>query len=772
MARENFLNLLEDFEKHKNYELIIFTTYSFDAFFFDNVLLRVLKQNNPRSEIIILVDAEHYPKPQESTDATGVEYALIPIPNSVFHPKLFLFYNKKGSLVYVGSHNLTLSGFIHNFELCCKLRNEEAITDSLEYVLLTLRKVFDKENYFVKRIEEVLKERPKQSENGTHLIHNFDSPILHKTLDIIKEKKIMIDKVTVIAPFFSAEKQLLSLIHSAVGVNEIVVCIQKYNHNLDVDSITGLPFVSIKEVVPKDNRRIHSKLILFEGPKENYLLMGSPNFTINALEKTAGIGNFEVSTLLMLQDKALFKELEIKKIRNDEVIKTKRIEDTRLESETKAYEVFLTASHLDIFNRLMLNFKANIDEKEFTLNIHHPRAERIEVPVLVGKSRSSVVVPIDGKILSGSSIWLSDSTGNLVSNVIRVYNPSEQGLASRYYGANLKQIPELIAHSKQLEEMLQIIAALFMEERIEHEVGKQKYSVSGPSPGRIISTGASEDILEMIKDLLRIPRAKPIETRTERTPPSDKAAMVEPSEIVRPVNLDIEIAKILEKFKKAFEIRKLSFDNSPLMYSIYILIILKLLGFVSPSRRNEILRRQIANLSELLDEYGISKEKQEGELLTFLSILIHIQNQISGYWHSIIRRLVGQIEPILFSEDDPLKGLQFADKIPEFLGKVKLQPAGDINEYRKAIAFIVSQMIKEKSSRVQTNCVRKLTDQMLILSGPPPSTDHLKALFAFWVLEKILQYNSHLKLIAMSIIGKSENFRGFTKTLVDDMLKI
>jgi len=770
MVAENFLNLLEDFEKQKNYELLLFTTYSFDAYFFDNVLLRVLKQNNPGSEIIILVDAEHYPKPQESTDATGVEYALIPIPHAVFHPKLFLFYSKKGSLVYVGSHNLTLSGFTHNLELCCKLSDEEVITDSLEYVLLSLQEVFDKDNHWVKRIEEILKERPQRLEKTTFLIHNFNSPILHKALGIIKQKETGIERATVIAPFFSGERHLLSLMHSTIGVDQIVVCIQRYNHNLDVDNVISLPFVTINEVLTKDNRRIHLKSILFETPKEKYLLMGSPNFTINALDRTVGMGNFEVAMMLNLQDDSLFEELEFKTIRREEALETKRADDTRLALQTKTAEVFLTASYLDIFNRLVLNFKAPAEEKEFTLNIHHPRAEKIEVHINLGKSTKSLVMSVSSKILTGSYVWLTDSTGNTVSNIIRIYNPGEQGVAARYYGVDFKEIPELIANSRQLEEMLQIIAALFTGEKIEHGISEKKYSPAGPSPGRIISTESSEDILEAIKNLLRIPRVGTVHARAEQLPPSG-STRVDQIEEVRRANLDDEIENILGKLARAFEVRLLSKNNSPLMYSIYTLIALKLLEFVTQIKRKEMLRRQVYEVSELLRTYGISKEKQEDELLTFLSTLIHVRSQVSADWRDVVRRLLGRIEPILFSEDNALKGLQFADSIPIFLEKVKLQP-GNVDEYRKAIALIISEIIREKNSRIQTDFVKKLTYQMLILSGSPPHADHRKALFAFRILEKVLSENPQLKTAVKLILERNKDTKGFRRTLVDDILKI
>ena len=74
MVSENFLNLLEEIEGLRNIELAIFTTYSFDHVFFEHVLMRELRRNNPGVTIAVLVDNEHYPNARDFSDSTGTEY--------------------------------------------------------------------------------------------------------------------------------------------------------------------------------------------------------------------------------------------------------------------------------------------------------------------------------------------------------------------------------------------------------------------------------------------------------------------------------------------------------------------------------------------------------------------------------------------------------------------------------------------------------------------------------------------------------------------------
>ena len=87
----NLLTSLNEFLRIS--DKCIFTTYSFQPYFFENYVIR--KMNDPSVEnVSIIIDNKTYYKTfNESITSAGCNYSLSPIvlkKNSVFHPKVFL----------------------------------------------------------------------------------------------------------------------------------------------------------------------------------------------------------------------------------------------------------------------------------------------------------------------------------------------------------------------------------------------------------------------------------------------------------------------------------------------------------------------------------------------------------------------------------------------------------------------------------------------------------------------------------------------------------
>lgn len=280
MVKENFLNLLQEIERLRDVEIAIFATYCFDHVFFENVLMRGLRRNNPGIIIIVLVDFEHYPKPTDFSESTGTEYLLLPVSKILFHPKLFLFLSDKKGVAYIGSHNLTLNGITHNLELTLRTEESPLIRDAIDFLVSIMNEVLGEKNSLNDTLAGYKEKfRPdKEGRLGIRLIHNIKHPILQTALDMLTKGMNRISDVVIFAPFFSSEKQLLEKISTSTGARRVNVCIQRNNHNLHVENLSGLPFVTMKEVIPKENRRMHSKFLIFKG-KKRFALVGSPNFT-------------------------------------------------------------------------------------------------------------------------------------------------------------------------------------------------------------------------------------------------------------------------------------------------------------------------------------------------------------------------------------------------------------------------------------------------------------------------------------------------------------
>ncbi|MFH2001746.1 MAG: hypothetical protein ABIK28_18820 [Planctomycetota bacterium] len=100
----------------------LLTTYSLDLAFFETEIFNRLQDKSPDIDLVLLADQATY---REIATAgrfvrkAESEYRFIPVnhPCGVFHPKVFLFMGSDWARVYVGSANLTSTGFGRNLEI-------------------------------------------------------------------------------------------------------------------------------------------------------------------------------------------------------------------------------------------------------------------------------------------------------------------------------------------------------------------------------------------------------------------------------------------------------------------------------------------------------------------------------------------------------------------------------------------------------------------------------------------------------------------------------
>jgi hypothetical protein len=107
--------------KRGGWEGSLFTTFNATLPFYEDVVLRKLTAVGCRNNVV-LMDRQQcalaYASEATRPRMAGSAYTLIPIHvNGAFHPKLALLAGKKRANVFVGSHNLTISGFGYNREV-------------------------------------------------------------------------------------------------------------------------------------------------------------------------------------------------------------------------------------------------------------------------------------------------------------------------------------------------------------------------------------------------------------------------------------------------------------------------------------------------------------------------------------------------------------------------------------------------------------------------------------------------------------------------------
>ena len=213
MVDENTINLLETITKQKKNDLIIFTTFTFDPIFFDAYMLRILQKNNPDATIIILMDFKQYTKiKDEFTEVTGHEYVLIPIDSKqVFHSKIFMFISESKKQIFLGSHNLTLSGLTQNLELCFSSNDTVLFENCINYVNSLLKNHYS-EHIAYKKIEQYVDGKATEQ----RLLHNEKEAILDQCLRSISSLSNTIEEVIIFSPYFSKTEKLVEIINDKV----------------------------------------------------------------------------------------------------------------------------------------------------------------------------------------------------------------------------------------------------------------------------------------------------------------------------------------------------------------------------------------------------------------------------------------------------------------------------------------------------------------------------------------------------------------------------
>lgn len=608
---EKSINLLETIKKEKNNDLIVFTTFVFDPIFFDGYILRKLKQNNPNSIIIVLMDSKIYSTIEnEFTSETGKEYALIPVDGNLFHSKIFLFKSKSKSKVLIGSHNLTLSGITQNLELSFDSDNEQLASDSLEYIASLLRKNLDSKNPWYKRLEPFLK-----NTKNSILITNEKDSILDQTLNLVKNQTKRVNEIIVFSPYFSKVELIIKKLLD-LNPKEIKICVQKNNHNLDTINLKNFTSVSLNEVTPNNLRRLHSKFIVFRSSGKDLILMGSPNFTSPALLETSTIGNYETA-LLLEEDYELFsKNFKITSITEKDVKNSKR-PDKITSVHFQRPQIMINFAYFDDFGRLNIEYKSKIraDVNLFSEN----EKTNTSISIESGKQTIQVLsVPI-----TVNKIWISKDN-KIISNRVRVCSPKVMKIRTGLVLEDSKSVQKVLSEVVSLEDIENILLNVFPQpnERIS-DYSQSHPDIPIPMPGKHTSHNANQGRFNILSRL--ISNSSP-RNKSSSPPEEGKTGIKHPQQTKEP---DESIFDLIKKFTKRFEKEVILKTTITKRYSIYLVIALKLIKKI---KTGEIIGKTsesvISGLNSMIVKDTSFSNFSITEKMEILYLLITLANEV------------------------------------------------------------------------------------------------------------------------------------------------
>jgi hypothetical protein len=282
--------------------IALLSTYQFDPVFFERRVLTSPALSGAR-RIVVFVDARHWSELlQDDIPARFLNrrYLVIPVHRSagVFHPKLNLLTGDDGTQVICGSNNLTRSGCASNLELLNSVRFARETAERFELDLAResvefFSRLLDEADPEISRIAtewlaELRAESPwltrnDEGERGPiRLIHTYGQETIWKQLvEHLSTKRPT--KFLVISPFHDSSGEMTRRLRKQWPRARIEILVQQSYTNLPVKAVSKIKGLSLSEL-RGSSRRLHAKLLAWEGRGLSGALVGSANFTTAAMD--------------------------------------------------------------------------------------------------------------------------------------------------------------------------------------------------------------------------------------------------------------------------------------------------------------------------------------------------------------------------------------------------------------------------------------------------------------------------------------------------------
>ena len=304
--------LIEEIIKSKGYSIALFTTFNFEIEFFERAILGRLYENGIR-KVSLFVDADEFEKSLKSIDAArtniglGKKYIVSPVSiHGAFHPKIVLLLGERKARLIVASANITTNGYErHNevFNVIDYTEKDKAYQDIIVAAINSFI-AMNKISYFldgdlIKEITDFVYYRKCQINGERYLLTSCEGTILEQVMGKI-EKSVTSIKIAV--PYYDNKAAALKDLQMMFPDTEIKLYVQQGTSTIpkeyiDKHEISIFDMFTDTASVGKGNF-YHGKVFLFKTEDKDYILYGSANCTVSALEKThTDGGNVEADIL-------------------------------------------------------------------------------------------------------------------------------------------------------------------------------------------------------------------------------------------------------------------------------------------------------------------------------------------------------------------------------------------------------------------------------------------------------------------------------------------
>jgi phosphatidylserine/phosphatidylglycerophosphate/cardiolipin synthase-like enzyme len=320
LAELNQISILDDIQKiRQRYELSFITTFNAYLPFYESVIFRRLKAAGSRVNTV-LMDAIQcaavFQDPHTKPILAGRDYTLIPISvaGGAFHPKLLFFIGKHRCKLYVGSHNLTLSGFGRNRELTAAF---EVDRDSDLEDLAVFRKAWSYMRFWTSDQPEdllapfdlaeriahwaLLPDENENTDSGGNIFFASDKSGTPLWKQVRKHLPDSARRLTLISPFFGSNLDFTERLIKDFKPEQFIVGLEPDKVQISPDAFQKLSDVRFvnAESLRDGEGYLHAKALVIETDGgDEFMLLGSANASRAAWLNETNNRNIEAVVLL------------------------------------------------------------------------------------------------------------------------------------------------------------------------------------------------------------------------------------------------------------------------------------------------------------------------------------------------------------------------------------------------------------------------------------------------------------------------------------------
>jgi len=317
------ISLIEEI-KQGGYEASLFTTFNAYLPFYEDVVLRKLVSSGTRHNVLLMDEGQFAQSvANDPPQFAGRHYSLVPMhSNGAFHPKIILLLGKKKGSLFVGSHNLTLSGFGFNREITnlVSLQDKED-ADAVEAISSAWIEIQGWVTWQGDRL-------PKHLVEMVRKVASF-APWLQKEVRFRRENLSLIStgpesaslwhqlrdqmrgrakRVIISGAFFDNNLEFINRVQTDLNPVEFFVGIDPSTVHIPSDAInlSGVNFVNCSQIGETETNKkesagyLHAKSVFIETEgKAVYLASGSANPSRPAWMHDEMAGNIEMMLVRM-----------------------------------------------------------------------------------------------------------------------------------------------------------------------------------------------------------------------------------------------------------------------------------------------------------------------------------------------------------------------------------------------------------------------------------------------------------------------------------------